>query len=129
MNCKLVAHTCEARDAPSKGLDRIPAQTQFHFRVCVSLSPNSEVREREGALWREGRNEFVVGLNGGRPRGLLFTTLFFLGGFATVHLHRPIIFTLLLYHLRLVTRGYEIICDSNFFFFFVNIEKVRAIVT
>ena len=27
-------------------------------------------RKREGALWREGRNEFVVGLNGGRQRGL-----------------------------------------------------------
>ena len=42
--------------------------------VSHSLSLKSEVRERErerdGALWREGRNEFVVGLNGGRPRGL-----------------------------------------------------------
>ena len=45
--------------------------------IFVSLSLKFEERERErerereGVLWREGRNEFVVGLNGGRPRGLI----------------------------------------------------------
>ena len=38
-----------------------------------SLSVNSEVRERRRAL--AGRNEFVVGLNWARLRGLLFTTI------------------------------------------------------
>ena len=65
LNSELVADTCKARDAPCEGLDRVPAETQFHFPLCLSVC-----EERDGALWREGRNEFVVGLNGGPTRGI-----------------------------------------------------------
>ena len=66
MNSELVADMCKARDAPCTGLDCVPTETQFHFPLSLFVC---EVRD--GVFWREERNEFVVGLNGGRTRGYL----------------------------------------------------------
>ncbi|KAM4108276.1 hypothetical protein ACB094_03G033300 [Castanea mollissima] len=105
LNCKLVADTCEARDAPSKGLDRIPAQTQFHFRVSLSQLRSERERERERRRALAGREKWICsGLQWG-PSTWTFIHNFF---FPTVHLHRSIT------ALPIVTKSYEIIFASKF---------------
>lgn len=72
MNDELVTDTCEACDAPSEGLERVPAQTQLHFRLCLCLCV---CVKRKKALTFNGlagrASDFVivpVRLNQGRAR-------------------------------------------------------------
>lgn len=76
LNDELVTDTCEARDAPSEGLERVPAQTQLHFSPLCLLSVSLCVeRERAnthiqwvGALAGRASDFVLVRLNQGRAR-------------------------------------------------------------